>query len=168
VTRGADTIYVGVDPSVHATGVAVVHVTQELPPRLHHARVVEAKTIDEATRAAARWGRTITASFAADYLIVELPRVYPTAKQEGDPNSLIAIAAVAGAWAASVRCGEIHYRNPSDWKGQLNKDVVAERVAKRMGIDVNGVYALVDAREPLKHNAIEAIGLALAGLRGRL
>lgn len=161
-------ITLGVDASVTASGYALVEYTPALGPVLIDAGVVRASSVAEAiARVHIPIGR------APDAAVLEIPRVYPTAKQPGDPNALISIAAVTGAWGCeAVRrnpgCA-LYLRHPSAWKGHIDKKVVRLRVLEALRVlDAQIDYALAAVPSSLRHNAIEAIGLALAGPTGRL
>jgi hypothetical protein len=146
----------GIDPSVSCTGVARLDEHGEL----FDARVYVAETL----RIACHYPSSMPRGFA----YIELPRVYPGTKAKGDPNDLIAVAAVAGAWAASLP--SVTFLAPSEWKGQLPKRVCEERI--RAKLSARELETLERCLGPiprsLRHNALDAVGIALHGAGRRI
>ena len=62
-----------------------------------------------------------------DKVLVELPRVYPKARNIR-PNDLIDLAAVAGACVCLG--SDLEFVHPQMWKGQVPKDISADRSMK--------------------------------------
>ena len=107
---------------------------------------------------------------------VEWPRVYAGAIRRGeskaDPNDLLALAAssAAVATALSRECGVevVASYCPSEWKGQLPKDVCDRRVRSRLDAGEAAVLDLACVRAgKLAHNVVDAVGIGLHHL-GRL
>lgn len=99
---------------------------------------------------------------AVDELAVELPRVYP--KMKTDPNDLIDLAGVLGCLVASCNPTRIITYAPSDWKGQVPKDIMNARVWAKLSDDEKAGVQRVGAKD---HNTLDAIGIGLKAL-GRL
>lgn len=95
-------------------------------------------------------------------LAVELPRVYP--KMKTDPNDLIDLAGVLGCLVGMLRPQEITTYAPSDWKGQVPKDIMNARVWAKLSADEKSSVQRVGAKD---HNTLDAIGIGLKAL-GRL
>lgn len=105
------------------------------------------------------------------HAVIELPRIYPAAKQTTDPNDLISIAAVAGACAAYTRGrgGTAEFVAPSTWKGQVPKGVMRGRILDALDERESAIALSAEARDGriLGHNGIDAVGIGLYGL-GRI
>lgn len=92
-------------------------------------------------------------------LVCEKPRAYPGQAAKGDPNDLIDLSQTVGACLASCNASFTVY--PSDWKGQLPKEVHHARLQKhplwsaRAGLCVGLVSA------GLRHNVLDAIGIGV-------
>jgi hypothetical protein len=108
-------------------------------------------------------------------LVVEWPRVYATAirlgRSKSDPNDLLALAGVDAAIAALCAdhisgLGSVTSYAPSEWKGQVPKEVMLGRIRSKL---TRMEDDLVDAVKPAskRHNAIDAVGIGLHHI-GRL
>jgi hypothetical protein len=93
-------------------------------------------------------------------VVVEIPRVYPAARQKGDQNDLIALAGVAYALACSVVAAEVRVRYfPRDWKGTIDGDTMIRRIEARLS---KGEASRIEPTpKSLRHNVIDAIGIGL-------
>lgn len=98
-------------------------------------------------------------------VVIEFPSVWNTAKSEASAHKgdLFKLTYLIGLIAGIVQKRTMQYNPdieipllvfPYQWKGQLNKDIVIERIQKKLGIAV------------FSHDA-DAIGMGL-GLTGRL
>jgi len=97
-----------------------------------------------------------------DGLVLEVPRVYP-GPRANDPNDLIDLALVDGLIAGEFTVPLKTYY-PSDWKGQVPKKIMTERIKKTL----DEVELLrVDRIGALDHNTFDAVGIGLHYL-GRL
>ena len=107
-----------------------------------------------------------------DDLAVEWPRVYATAirrgASRGDPNDLLPLAGVDAALAALLASARCSSYAPFEWKGQMSKDAMAERIMSRLA---EGEFALLEAAcdnaGAKAHNIVDAVGIGLHHL-GRL
>jgi hypothetical protein len=105
----------------------------------------------------------------ADSLVIEIPRVYPGARQEVPPNDLVRLALRAGEVKGLYRSisVETHELFPRDWKGGLDKDTSHYRV---LAVLTEQERALVEAAKlpkTKKHNMLDAIGVGLHHLKRR-
>lgn len=94
----------------------------------------------------------------ASVALIEHPVIYPgSAQQKGDLNDLLDVVAV-GASVAS------HYSKPitvfpSDWKGNVPKDVMTERIRRAITDEERSRIEKCPAN--LMHNVLDAIGIGL-------
>jgi len=101
-----------------------------------------------------------------DRVVVEWPQVYQGSKQKGDPRDLLTLAGVDMAIAASIPARRNVSRYlPREWKGQVNADVMLERILARL--EPEEMARLEACPASLRHNMIDAIGIGLKAL-GRL
>ena len=100
-----------------------------------------------------------------DRVIIEHPRVYPgSAQQKGDPNDLLDVAAI-GASCASWLMGEVETVFPSEWKGQVPKETMTERI--RRSLTEVERKNIEKCPASLMHNTLDACGIGVWRL-GRL
>lgn len=113
---------IAIDPGVHRTGWARFDEER----RLRDAGVVRASDIPSAVARAERF-RSSMSAYSFDILI-ECPVIYPNVRAAGDPNDVLAVAIVAGAYGgALVAYGELTYVKPAVWKGQTPKKITHAR-----------------------------------------
>lgn len=167
-----------VDPSIVSPGVAlfrdgVLHAVARIRvphfPRLNVAERSLA-TADAIAEICTSWGgQPNTVAF-------EWPQIYTAAKSKGDPNDLIAMAAVDGALTAvlhlacimrGVQLRVLCYK-PAEWIGQLPK---ATRGKASASPRAQRIYSRLTPAElalvPDQHDAIDSVGIGLHAL-GRL
>lgn len=102
--------------------------------------------------------RTLPATLST--VIVELPRVYPTAQQQkGDPNDLIDVACVGSAFAALCNPGAVQHVYPQDWKGQVPKKIMNDRVLHALDAGEVGNVRHAGSKD---HNTLDGVGIGLA------
>lgn len=89
-------------------------------------------------------------------LIVEFPRIYP-GMPKTDLNDLLDLAGVCGALAAFAPSTILHVF-PSEWKGQVPKLVMNDRVLKSLTTDERMRIVKVGAKD---HNTLDAVGIGL-------
>lgn len=99
-----------------------------------------------------------------DEVIVEWPRVYQRGggRTKGDPNDLLALVGVDCALVAFLMPNDVSHVEPSQWKGQMTKEVVEVRVRSRLA--PSEMIALDEgAREAksMAHNMVDAVGIGL-------
>lgn len=152
-----------VDPGIsprNATGIAL------FDRRLYMAGVVRADPklvgIDAQADLADRIRHVVEAHGVRtlDALILEWPQVYPHERNVNPNTSLLPLAGLAGHVSASFRCSRRVIYTPREWKGSIPGDVFTQRILDRLDPPER---AIVDAVMPagLRHNAIDAVGLAL-------
>lgn len=97
---------------------------------------------------------------------IELPQVYDrrnTGEQKIDPNDLVELGALAGAWAAVARevcpTAAIDLVRPAIWKGQTPKDVVERQLRDQL---TAAEITIVERAAPasLLDNVWDAVGIA--------
>lgn len=100
-------------------------------------------------------------------VVIELPRVYQGAQQKGDPEDLIQLAALTGAISERLASagGHIATVRPSEWKGQVPKDIMNMRILSKLSVEELAVIKHVGKTKD--HNVIDAIGIGMFHL-GRL
>lgn len=93
-------------------------------------------------------------------IIIEHPRIYPqSSQQKGDPNDIVSVAAVGAAIAAVRDWHGVESVYPANWKGQVPKDVMTERIRRSLAVEESVVIEPCAAS--LKHNVLDAIGMGL-------
>jgi len=153
-----------VDPGVRGCGVAffngdiLLNATYIENPFFTGSRVREAVHL---AHAVSTWAFTKGLYFD---LAVEVPRVYPAARQKGDQNDLIAVAGVAFAVGAKT-AGFITTYYPREWKGTIDPDAMIERIKGRLSPAEK--HRILTVKKSLMHNVYDAIGIGLKKL-GRL
>ena len=94
-------------------------------------------------------------------VVIECPQVYPKRTHwKGPPNDLIRIALVGGMVVGSMSFTEVEVIRPHDWKGSVPKEVMLGRIQKRL-TSVEMQHVLNVDPPSLRHNAIDAVGIAL-------
>src|SRR5574343_905233 len=99
-------------------------------------------------------------------VVLEFPRIYPKGAQERrtdhvDPNDLLWVAAVAGAFAAQANTVKSYY--PSDWKGQSKKEKTLRLVLQACTPAERAVIERVTGHK--RHNAVDAVGIGMYHLK---
>ena len=98
-----------------------------------------------------------------DELAIELPQVYLASRSRGDPNDLIQLALVVGAFEMWFE-GRVFKYKPHEWKGSVPKPIMAERILKRLGDDEKEQRSR-KLEEPYQLNTIDACGIGLHHLK---
>ena len=96
-------------------------------------------------------------------VLIEFPRIYP-GMPDKDLNDLLDVAGVGAACAAMFTSSEVESIFPSEWKGNVKKAVMTERIMDKL--DPHEL-ARVTGPKFLIHNALDAAGIGLWRL-GRL
>lgn len=109
-------------------------------------------------------------SWQCDILVVERPQIYRSQGRGEDPNDLIDLALSLGQLIARVEHLEYVEYKPNQWKGQVPKEIMKNRIIKALkrGGDL-GIAdgCLRDVAPGLRHNMYDSIGIGLKHL-GRL
>lgn len=132
----ATRVTVSIDPALHGLGVGVWFGAE----LLGGAYLPRPKSAD--ARGAGNWLRQLQTlqSYCRnvgieqpDYVVVEHMEVYTNTGQKnlGRPGDLLELQAVSGACAGWARLEAFSYL-PKVWKGQVPKDVMAERIRRRL------------------------------------
>lgn len=151
---------VSIDPGAYTAGVGVFH--NHTLVRSQYVKVSNKMPLAERAAEVARQVKALAPQAA--HVVVEIPRVYPVSK--GDPNDLIAITATAGAVLGAYALDGVsfHYYYPSEWKGQVPKDIMTKRILAKLSRDELALVHDVGAKT---HNVVDGIGIGLKYL-GRL
>ena len=97
-------------------------------------------------------------------LVIEVPQIYTRQHSKGDPNDLIDIAGVAGAIIGAAPARSVEWSPlPKEWKGNLPKEVTAQRVMNALRPDEH--KAIQPCPPSLMHNVYDAIHLGLVYLK---
>jgi hypothetical protein len=165
---GTKTI-VGIDPGLHATGVAVM----ELYPDQHcwrHVSTVRSKiAVSDGLVVRCRdigyqaLGRIQKVVKYPDEIYIEQPQIYQGHKntKDADPNDLLRLSILVGALAmwVSTCCGNVKLIGPYEWKKQVPKDIHHKRIRATSPLLANW--------RPSK-DAVDAAGIALWAAKIRL
>lgn len=92
-------------------------------------------------------------------LVLEWPRIYPgSGQRKGDLNDLLELAGVDSAIASKLGAflGEVTCYAPAQWKGQVPKRIMNDRVLKRL--TPREAARII---HPKDHNVLDAIGIGL-------
>ncbi len=156
-----------VDPGLRHCGCALFGVGGLLQARL----VVNTEKKIRGPKAHAKMSIGVNEAFpgyGVDHLVLEYPRIYPnhSNKRSEDPNDCLELAGVDGAIASfylpyPTKIGHVF---PADWKGQVPKAVMIERIKKTLTPEETKRVVLAGAKS---HNIWDAVGIGLFHL-GRL
>lgn len=111
------------------------------------------------------WAGGQAFGLAADTLVLEWPQVYQGGRQKGDPNDLLPLAALNGALRTLFPAPRLHLPRPSDWKGQVPKDIMGARILSKLTAEEKAVWNAAQFPKSLAHNVLDAVGLGLYSLR---
>jgi hypothetical protein len=153
---------IALDPGVKAAGVAVF-----IDGELDFAWLAQGKS----------WQDTAYDAFQGLYrskcrdphqyttkVVIERPQVYQQRKLKGDPNDLVSVALMAGAFCgyagSSALRPEIVSVFPRYWKGQVDPDVMIERIKGKLSKEETGRVEL-PRKKNLQHNVWDAVGIGL-------
>ena len=128
-----------IDPGVHMCGIAV---------------------FDDTRLISAFYGKLPEdGNYSTCELIIEMPRIYPgSGQQKGDLNDLLNLAAVVGhneALFSALRSRRVF---PAQWKGQVPKKAMNQRILKRLSLFE---AARIQSAGAKSHNVIDAVGIGL-------
>ncbi len=93
-------------------------------------------------------------------IVCEFPQIYTWGKGKGDPNDLLPLAAVLGGFVALQHAAEIVVVSPHAWKGNIDGDVMVERIQERV-TPYEKARVLLPSAKSLQHNVWDAIGIGL-------
>ncbi len=102
-------------------------------------------------------------------LVIEHPRIYFGSQKGNDKNDLFALVAVGAAFVEHMRLHEGQTKQnwgvkivtvyPAQWKGQVKKEVMTERIKKRLTPTEDA--GVVKFGKTLDHNTYDAVGIFL-------
>lgn len=95
-----------------------------------------------------------------DVLVVEVPLHYPMGGKNTDPNDLVQVALSAGACIGTAQ-GVVVTVFPSQWKGQLPKEVHHRRVRSDRRYTERMAEEVAKVLSGLQHNVLDAIAMGL-------
>jgi hypothetical protein len=159
-------VLLAIDPGIRGCGMAV----------FDHGMLAEAAYVvnpckegngaAEASSMASWVVGTILGRWYVSEIAVEWPRVYAARIREGktkeDPNDLLALTAVDAAIVALLAPATAKSYAPSDWKGQMDKDVCHARVVTRLSSSELAVAETgARAAKSKAHNMYDAVGIGL-------
>lgn len=100
-------------------------------------------------------------------IVCEYPRFYGSTHQKGDPNDLIDVAVVGAAVSTKLDslCSHIESVFPSDWKGNVKKSIMLERIWSKLSEEEKAVVQKTNKSD--REDVLDAIGIGLHKL-GRL
>lgn len=154
------------DPGVRASGVAFFE-----DKKLIKVKLVRSQQSIVAPMCRAFVDLEVPPGFNPTHVVVERPTVYGRGGRhgKGDPNDLISIAMVAGAFIAAFASEGAGVRDyqPRTWKGSVKKSVHNDRILDALDDDELAVFDRGTEKVPrgLLHNAIDGVGLGLYFLR---
>ena len=154
---------ISLDPGVKAAGVAVL-----IDGELDVAWLAQGKSWqDTAGQAFQGLFRSKCQQDPHQYttkVVIERPQVYQQHKLKGNPNDLISVALMAGAFCgyagSSAFSPKIVSVLPRDWKGQVDPDVMIERVKGKLSKEETGRVEL-PRKKDMQHNVWDAVGIGL-------
>lgn len=154
-----------VDPGIRGCGIAVFEDTSLTWAAYVKNSLKTGCTAEAASEMASRVREVVlNKQVYPTRLALEWPRIYAW-NSKGDPNDLLALAAVDAAVAALFFAAASVSYYPSDWKGQMKKEPCHARIRSRL-LPSELTAACVGAHEAksLAHNVWDAVGIGLHSL----
>ena len=111
--------------------------------------------------------------YQPDKLVMEHPQIYRPTESKGDPNDLAGMIFEIGRFAqyyAMTYRTSFKVIKPSEWKGQLDKDICAQRVFDMLNSNEQEVVSRCGrglSKKPLL-DMMDAVGIALFGAGRKL
>lgn len=157
---------VAVDPGLNACGVALLN---------EHGYVTNAALVknevgssnplperwEGMALAVAAYVATTSKVYADRLLAIEMPKIYPASRQEGDPNDIVRLAGVTATICALSLAVNRRLLYPRDWKGTLDGDEFIERWIKPRLFPREHDAIELPTAAGLQHNVYDAIGIGL-------
>jgi len=159
---------VAVDPGLNACGVSIFNEAG----RLEFAELVDNErtaAVDLPTRweGAALSICAYVARCSSQYphvdrtLVVEMPKIYPAARQVGDQNDLMNLVGVVASISITVMHVGRRLIYPRDWKGTIDADEMIERRIKPRLSETEHRRVSLPTAKSLQHNVWDAVGIGL-------
>ena len=146
---------ISIDPGVNACGVAVWESVSN-GNTLIYARLIKSQSAGAKAMVESVANNLDLRTY--DVLAIELPQIYVRSRSKGDPNDLIQLALVVGAFVQRFTGTVVMYK-PHEWKGTVPKKIMIERILKRLSNDEKS--RIQKAPNSLLHNTVDAIGIGL-------
>jgi len=93
-------------------------------------------------------------------LLLEKQQTYGGKAARGDANDLFPLAAINGALVAYIKSRRTISYFPREWKGNVNADIMIERIKSRLTTEEMSTVMLTSAKS-LHHNIWDAVGIGL-------
>lgn len=90
-------------------------------------------------------------------LVIEVPDIYKPRHLKGDPNDLTCLSQMGAALAGFLGTEPIEYL-PKQWKGQVPKKIMIERIQSKLS-DAEAKRIELPKAKSLHHNIYDAIGI---------
>lgn len=167
-----------IDPSVRSPGAAlfrdgVLIAAGKVKIPAEYSKLEEGDRWQRVAECIVSWTRAHNCLLPAA-IVYERPQIYVREKSKGDPNDLIALAAIGAAVCAYFEASSATARilietpTPAQWSGQIPKATKGNAMNSPRAMRIlSRLFAVEVARMPNQHDAIDAVGLGLHAL-GRL
>lgn len=102
-------------------------------------------------------------ALGVDILVIEIPQIYAIRRSKGGvkgQNDLVNLAFSAGQLAGQVDPERMVLYRPREWKGQVPKDIMIERIQDKLSPEEHKRVELPRARSKA-HNVWDGIGIGL-------
>lgn len=151
-----------VDPGTHSTGYCIMNLDLKL--KSHGLLKARKKTWRENCDLILTQLIDVSSRFKPDVLILEYPEYWAgscgfAARESGSLLKLSFLCGCIYAYFNTVFPVNIYLVTPSQWKGQLSKEVTNRRLSKIYPNDVNS---------SLDHNTVDAIGIAYFSIEKKI
>ena len=90
-------------------------------------------------------------------VVIEEPQVYMRSK--ANPADIISLARKVGRYEERYRYAEVTLVHPSEWKGNIDKDVMLNRIEGALTPEERDVVSKYNGPKGKRHNMIDSIGL---------
>jgi len=150
-----------VDPGLRTTGYALFNAGELVQCGLWE--IEKKKSLEECVWTIAKKSKVF--SKHVDKLIIEIPQIYRQRYWMGDPNDLITVAIIVGTVCGCLRIKDVVFTTPSNWKGQVPKNIHNKRVLGKLTKQEVRVLNGCTVKASLLHNTLDAIGVGLWYLR---
>ncbi len=99
--------------------------------------------------------------FDISLIVCEYPRFYGSTHDKGDPNDLIDVAVVGAAVSTKLDslCSHIEHVFPSDWKGNVKKQIMLERIWSKLSDAEKAVVQKTNKSDT--EDILDAVGIGL-------
>lgn len=99
-------------------------------------------------------------------VLIEMPRIYGSVHEKGDPNDTLDVLGVGAAVALALRnYGPVQHVFPSEWKGTLKKKAMLERIWSKLTLHEQKQIQQTNKADT--EDILDAVGIGLWKL-GRL